>query len=71
MKRKVKEKIHNIVLWLITWVMAVGFALSAWMWQGARAEYRPLCLIIAAVSGLWVILFVTINFTAIEEMCDE
>lgn len=71
MKKKVKEKIHNIVLWLITWGMAVAFGTSAWMWQIVKPEYRAFCFIIAAVSALWVIVFVAINFSAIEEMCDE
>ena len=71
MKKSIKNKLHNGLLYLITWMMAVAFALSSFMLNVCVPSLKPLFIIVVGVSMLWILSFITINYFYIEGLCEE
>ena len=71
MKKRIKNKIHNGILYFISWMMAVAFAVSAWLWNACVPSLKPVCFAVLAVSMLWLLSFISINHCHIEGLCEE
>lgn len=61
----------NVLLWFITWLMAVVLFLSGYLWTACVPSFKPVCVIGFAVSALWLTAFFVINAKYLERSMED
>lgn len=71
MKKRKKNKIHNAILYFITWLMAVTFITTGCLMHANVDNIKPAFVVAFVISVAWIIAFLHINYKYIERMCEE